>query len=361
MHKKIFIVLGAVCLLVFTGASCITQQAAVGPMGVFRSADKGEKWTQINALPTSQGVKSISGVRTYRIFDDPSDPNAFYLATRGQGLYYTYNNGDSWQAVPFMNGKFIYALVVDPKDKCTIYASDGPRVYKTIDCARTWEQVFNETRTGERLVALDIGIFDNKKIIWGAELNGDILISRDEGRGWQVVKRFNLQLQDLAVDRAATTTRVYVATYRSGLYRTDDNGATWVDLREGMKKFNDSKTFYRILINPAQKNSLFWVSKYGILRSDDAGVTWTDMKLLTPPGAVAIYGFAVNPKNQKEIYYTGTILGEKNAHINSTFYKSTDGGVTWVTKKLPTNTIPAAIKVHTVNDSVLLMGFTLLN
>jgi len=355
--KKFFLACG-ICVLLLTGASCITKKATVGPMGVYRSTDKGDKWEQVAAFPTPQGVKSIAGIKVYRIFEDPSDPNAFYLGTRGQGLYYTYNNGDSWQAVDFMAGKFIYALAVDPKDKCTIYASDGAHIYKSIDCSRTWELVFTEERTGERMVSLAIQN-DNSKIIYGAELNGDIIMSRDEGKSWQAIARFGFQLQDLVIDRQ-NTDRLYVAAYRSGLFRSDDAGETWLDLTEGLKKFNDSKTFYRILLNPAQKNSLFWVCKYGILRSDDAGATWTDLQLLTPPGAVSIFGFAVNPKNQKEIYYTGTILGEKNAHVKSTFYKTSDGGVTWITKKLPTDTVPVMIKVHPSKDNVLLMGFTTL-
>lgn len=356
--KRLFFPLVLSCLLLL-GAGCVTKQTAAGPMGVFRSTDKGDKWEAVSAFPTPQGVKSITGIKVYRIFEDPSDPNAFYLGTRGQGLYYTYNNGDSWQAVDFMAGKFIYALAVDPKDKCTIYASDGAHIYKSADCSRSWEIVFTEERPTERLVALAIENA-NTRIIYGAELNGDIIVSRDEGHSWQAIKRFGFQLQDLVLDRQ-NPGRLFVAAYRSGLHRSNDGGANWTNLNEGLKKFNDSMNFYRILLNPAQKDSLFWACKYGVLRSDDGGVTWTDLKLLTPPGAVNIFGFAVNPKNQKEIYYTGTILGEKNVHVKSTFYKTSDGGVTWVTKKLPTTTIPVMIKVHPTNDAILLMGFTLLD
>lgn len=360
-YLSIFLVIAAVAL---TGASCFTKsQTTTGPMGVFRSVDGGEKWVQVSAYPTSQGVKSIEGVKAYRIFEDPSDTNAFYLGTRSQGLYYTLNNGDSWQSVSFLNGKFIYALVVDPNDKCTIYASDGPNIYKTIDCTRTWEIVFTEQRTNEGLRALDIYSSAGEKVLYGAELNGDILVSRDEGRSWEVIKRFKTQLSDLIVDRKATSSRVYVVTAQSGLYRTDDGGTNWIDLREGFKKFSDSKKVYRVVLNPTKSDSLFWASKYGILRSDDAGLTWTDLKLLTPPGQVSIYSLAINPTNDREIFYTGTILGEGNVPVKTTYYKSVDGGQTWVTKKLPTNTIPMALKIHAAKDNttIMLMGFALLD
>jgi hypothetical protein len=169
-----------------------------------------------------------------------------------------------------------------------------------------------------------------------------------------------MPLKDLQID-PLTPARIYVAAESGGLFRSDNAGLDWVNLNEGLNKFNDSKKFFRLALNPAMPDGIFWISKYGILKSDDAGVNWTDLRLLTPPGAVSIYGFAVNPNNQNEIYYTGSILDDKNNPVKSTFYKSSDAGLTWVTKKLPTGSIPVVIKVHPQKDNILFMGFALLN
>lgn len=359
MFKKISLFCALVCITILTGAGCITTTTPNKPVGVYRSENKGDKWEQVAIFPTAQGVKSIANIKIYRIFEDPSDSNAFYLGTRSQGLYYTYNNGDSWQSVDAMAGRFIYALAVDSKDKCNLFASDGLHIYKSVDCSRSWELMFTEERGDQRFVSIGIDAVDSK-IIYAAQLGGDVLVSRDSGLSWQVIKRFNFQLQDMVIDYK-TPKRIYVASYRNGLYRSDDAGANWINMNNGLESFQDSKVFYRISINSVQKDSLYWICKYGILRSDDAGANWIDLKLLTPPGAVAVYGFAVSSKNQKEIYYTGTILGEKNEHVKSTFYKTSDGGLTWITKKLPTNTIPVMIKVNPIQDNVLLMGFATLD
>ncbi len=357
MKKNLLGIFLVIATIIFGGAGCISfkKTAEAGPMGVYRSPDKGENWVHASVFPTAQGAKSLSDIKVHRLFEDPSDVNAMYLGSRGQGLFFTYNNGDTWQSVPFFNGRFVYALAVDPKDKCNIYASDGTNIYKTEDCSRTWRLVFTEQRTGERLTALDIDPVDGT--VWGALVGGDVMASRDNGYSWTVTKRFNFKLQDLVVDKKQSG-RVYVAAQRNGLYRSDDGGINWVDLREGMESFKDSSNCYRIYLNPSKENSLFWISKYGILRSDDSGVTWADLKLLTPPGSVSIFSFTTNPKNQNELYYTGTVLGEKEVHVRSTFYKSADGGNTWVTKKLPTNSMPFAMRVHPQNDSVLFIGFS---
>lgn len=357
MKRKYYLLLGLAVFLILGGAGCVQFGGqAKGTMGVYRSADGGEQWFLKGIYPTPKGVLTIAGVKVYRFFSDPSDDNAIYLGSRGQGLYYTYDNADTWKSSDAMNGLFIYALTVDPKNKCVIYASDGPHVFKTKDCMRTWSTVFTEAIPSQRFVAL-VSDIEDSNIIYGAEISGDILRSLDGGGSWRIVKRFNFELRDLVTDASG---KLYAASYKNGLYRSDDGGDTWKNLSDDFKNHSDSMTFYRLILNPAQRDSLFWISKYGILRSDDAGVSWTDIKLLTPPGSVNIYAFAINPNNQKEMYYTGTILGDKNKNVRSTLYKSTDGGENWITKKLPTNTIPVDMRVHPDNGKVLFLGFTVL-
>ncbi len=358
--KKHFSFLVTLCtLFITTGAGCINfGSTAQGPMGVFRSNDKGESWTSIAAYPTAQGVKSLEGLKVYRIFSDPSDTNTMYLASRGQGLFYTYDNGATWQAVSALGNAFIYGLAVDPKDKCTIYATDGQKIFKTTDCSRTWQYVYTEQRPEERFAALAVD-FSDSNIVYALQFNGDFLMSVKGGEGWRTVRRFGQQMRDLQVDPRQPH-RVYIATYRDGLWRSEDGGLVWAHLQDGFSPYSGSQEFYRLILNPGQPDSLFWISKYGILRSDNAGGSWTDLKLLTPPGGVVIFGFAINPKNQKEMYYTGTLLGEGNVHVRSTFYKTSDGGNNWITKKLPTNTIPTIIRLHPDNENILFMGFTTL-
>ncbi len=361
MKKIPLIILAVVAVLLTTGAGCLQFGAtqAQGPMGMYQSVDKGEIWKQIAALPTVSGVQNISGIKVYRIHTDPSDPNAIYIASRGQGLYYSYNNGASWQTAPAMAGKFIYGLAVNPNNKCNIFVSDGQHIFKTDDCMRSWTNVYSEERPDQRVISLAVD-FGSTSTVYAAELGGDILISNNLGGSWRVSQRFGVQLQYLVADQF-NPGRVYVAAYKDGIYRSDDLGATWKDMSVGLDNYTDAKKFNRLVINPGKKDSLFWVSKYGILRSDDAGTTWTDLKLITPPGSVNIYAFDINAKNQNEMYYTGTILGDGNVNVRSTFYKTTDGGKNWVTKKLPTNSIPVTILINTEKDNVVSMGFSTLD
>ncbi|HSR89167.1 MAG TPA: hypothetical protein VLK22_02075 [Candidatus Udaeobacter sp.] len=360
MSKKIKLLFALLSALVFTGAGCVQLNNTAGSlMGVFRSVDAGETWAPKSALLTAQGVKSLGGAKVYKIFTDPSDPKALYMGTRGQGLYYSYDNGETWNASAAMAGKYIYALAVDPRDKCTIYLSDGQHIFKTIDCQRTWNLIFTEERITQRFVALAVDSTDSK-IIYGAELGGDIFRSRDSGVSWFTVNRFGFEIRDLAVDTLSQN-RLYVAAYNQGLFRSENGGEAWVTSTQEFVNFSESLSFNRLVLNTTKKDSLFWISKYGILRSDDKGNSWKEIKLLTPPGSVNIYAFAYNPKNSDQMYYTATILGENNKNVRSTLYKTVDNGVTWITKNLPSNTIPVDLLVNRENEKTVFLGFTTLD
>ncbi len=346
-------------VFIFTGAGCISFSggtAAIGPMGVFRSTDKGETWQPADTVPTAQGMQSLAGVQIYKMFSDPNSANTWYLATRGQGLFYSIDNTASWQLVPALAGRFIYGLAVDPKYTCTVFATDGTNILKTSDCNRSWNVVYSEQR-GQNIVALAID-YGNRAHVFAALGNGDLLESTDDGTSWRTVKNFGVTLRDLVADPLIPG-RLYAVSANDGLVRSDDGGVTWKDISQGIRNFNDGLYFYRLVLNPGRKNSLFWLCKYGVLHSEDGGATWSEIKLLSPPGSVNVYTFAINQANPKEMYYTGTVLGDNNTS-RTTFYKSVDGGVNWITKKMPTTAVPVSLIVHPTNPSLLFMAFTAL-
>lgn len=351
MYKKILL---AIMVLFFaTGAGCVSLSSTSNTLGMFRSSDKGESWQAISALPTLQGVKSIAGVKVYRVFTDPQDKNALYLGTRGQGMYYSYDRGATWQTPNAFGKAFIYSIVVDPLDKCTIYVTDGGGIYKTTDCLRTWTTVDTESN---KIVSLAIDYGDHSRIYAGLQ-NGGLLLSQNSGASWQKIHDFKVQVHDVQTDPMSPS-RVYVASAQNGLFRSDDGGSTWVNASQGLQNFSGGLYFYRLVMDPTAQNSLFWLSQYGIFHSTDGGDNWTDLKLVTSPGTVSIYAFAINPKNANEMYYTATTYSSNNSSVSSKLYKSLDGGTTWFNRKLPSSAIPVVLLAHPDDQNVLFLGFT---
>lgn len=346
-------------MLILAGQGCVSlgggnDVTTSGVAGVFVSTDKGENWTHLTALPEADGVKSIADANVYRLYDDPQDTEAMYLATREQGLFYTYDSGRVWQrpSDPNLQGGFIYSVAVHPKDKCTIYATNGNQVFLSKDCSRSYEEVYRESRSGITIQSLRFENTEPYKLFMG-ENNGDLLQSMDGGKSWTVVNRFASQLVHIEVDRFKAG-QMYVTTRNNGIFRSTDGGQTWIGLAEKLQEFPGALEYRNFIMHPTKPHVIYWLSTYGILYSTNAGDSWQAVDLITPPGSVNIYAFAVNPKNDQEMYYTATLKD----FSRSTFYRSIDGGKNWTTKRLPTGQVPITMKTHPEKE-YLYLGFAI--
>lgn len=345
-------------VLVFAGQSCVSfggssDDSTSGPAGMFVSTNQGEAWTQIAAMPTADGVVDVSSASVYEITADPQDPAALYWSTREKGLLYSYNNGKTWSRAPApLDTGFIYSVAVHPKEKCTLYVTEGQFIYKSNDCSRSWKEVYRETTPGASISSIAINIVDGVETIFFLKNSGKLVKSTDDGANWSVTGTFSSGIRSIVADPLQPGV-LYVVHKTKGLYRSTDNGATWKTLDQGFKKYSGALNMRRFLLHPYKLDNIYWISDYGILLSEDGGTSWQPFDLLTDPGSVKIYGFAVNPKHDEEIYYTATV------GTRSTMYRTLDGGNTWTTKKLPSGQIPTAMYVNPEQTNLLYVGFTI--
>lgn len=346
-----FFLLCAAVLLV--GVGCSSNDAGfAGAAGVFLTTDNGETWTQKSILPNTQGPQSLAGLSVYRMYEDPQDPDALYWASREAGLFYTYNGGESWRQAPApLSSGFIFSVAVHPQNKCIIFATNGSRIYKSIDCNRTFEEVHREERGAARITSLEFHGFQPYEL-FVTKQNGDILVSSDLGVSWQIAKRQSKNLVHIESDPFVAD-RMYLTTRNNGLFRSDDRGRTWDNLSSAFDGFAGAKEYRRFVMDTGNEGHLYWVSTYGILRSTDSGDTWEAIRLITSPGSAQIYSLAVNPKNNLELYYTATI-GNR-----SIFYSSQDGGVNWTTESLPSGQVPTTLHQHSTDPDRLYLGMTI--
>jgi photosystem II stability/assembly factor-like uncharacterized protein len=344
-----------VLALVFLGAGCVSSSntsTTSGPAGMFVSTDKGETWKSISLLPTTEGVQQLSGVSVFRLEADPQDASALYWATRANGLFFSYDDGKGWQHAPApLDTGFVYSIAVHPKDPCTIYATNGNFVYKTIDCSRSWTEVYRELRKDVRVAALTYE-YSSPYRVFVSLTNGDILKSADLGMSWQVVKRFKTPMTHIVGDKLQQGV-IYAVSRKDGLYRSVDGGTTWTSLKAGLEEYSQALTYRRLVFHPTLPGVLYWISTYGVLVSNDSGTSWEPMNLITPPGSVDIFAFAINPDNDNEMYYTAT------SNNRSTFYRTNDGGQNWTTQRLPSNQVPTILRVHPKNTNWIYLGFTI--
>jgi photosystem II stability/assembly factor-like uncharacterized protein len=79
---------------------------------------------------------------------------------------------------------------------------------------------------------------------------------------------------------------MYVAASSGGIYRSDDNGASWSPVNQGIRcDFNPEPMRYpesgqcvhKFALSPTQQGRIWLQNHGGVYRSDDGGDTWADV------------------------------------------------------------------------------------
>ncbi len=350
LHSLHFPILVSCLAIVLMGQGCgSSKTTSKGPDGgVWKSADKGLTWTSKKALVS--GIKVTATAALFNVLDmamDPQDNKTIYLATNDHGLAYTLDGGDSWQLAKIETVTKVTAIAVDPKNKCTVYAASANKIYKTETCGRDWEKIFFDPRTEVVFTRLAVDNY-NPTVMYSGTSDGDILRSMNSGLAWEKIKRIDgVPIKSLVIDPRDTRI-VWVGTSSDGIYKTVDGGATWTQIKKQFGDMTDGRRVIQVVLDPVEANTVYDVCRYGILKSTDGGDTWTALNLISPPGTIKINSLAIDPKNNKSLVYTGV----------STLQFSTDGGVNWQPKKLPTTQAGSVVMIDPLDSNIMYLGTT---
>ncbi len=293
--------------------------------GVYHTRTAGVTWQQMRILNLGTKLGSIADVGAVALAVDPQDANALYTGTSENGLIYSLDNGESWMQAKGFSGGRINAVVVDPKNKCVVYAARGNQIHKTTNCLRDWNQVYFDGRSNVVFTTLAIDWF-NPNTIYAGTSDGDVFRTSDGGATWQRVYRLDgTRITDTVMDPHDSRV-LYAGTDGGGIVKTADAGATWTQIDKPLREFEGARRVKHLAIDPLRKDVVYAASKYGILRTIDGGVTWMPLTLPTPPGSVDIQALVIHPTDANTLVYA----------TNASIVWSLDAGKTWSPKKLPT-------------------------
>lgn len=350
------------CSLSTTSSSKTANPAASGPDlgGVFVSTDRGVNFKQQASTPTVSGMPgSLNSLSVRTIAQDPSDSNAVYFGSYEKGLFYTYNISNGWNDVKTFPRVTVTAIAVNPENKCDIYATFANRLLRSLDCARTWKQIYLDADDGAIFNTLVIDYYNPSNLYLGTS-RGDILKSIDGGNSWRVLKRLTDGVSKIVLS-PRDSRQVFVATRGAKIFSfttdTNTNPRTsanievnfsvdnWTDLNAVLKDLKIGDRFVDLVI--AQSDAaLFLATDSTIVKSVDKGISWQKLSLLPSEKDGIIRAIAVNPQDTKQLYYATDL----------TFFRSVDGGVTWSNKKLPTSRAASYILVDYKNPNNVYLG-----
>ena len=280
-----------------------TWYVAVGSGGVWKTENAGTTWT---SLFDGQGSYSTGALGF-----DPDHPDTIWVGTGenhggrhngfGDGIYKSTDGGVKWEKKGLEASEHISKIIIHPDDPDTLWvASQGPLwsaggergVYKTTNGGKTWTNVLE---LGEYTGSTDL-IIDPR--------NPDRLYTAM----WQHHR----------------TVAAYVGGGpESGLWKSEDGGENWTELKTGLPEGNMGKI--GLAISPLRPDVLYAAieldqRKGGVWKSTNRGASWEKMSDQVSGGTGPHYyqELYASPHHFDRIY-----LASNTSQI------SNDGGKTW--------------------------------
>ncbi len=307
-----------------------------------------------------RSIGPYRGGRSVAVAGVPSQPNVYYFGGTGGGVWKTTDAGVSW--TPISDGQFktgsVGAISVADSDPNIIYVgmgescvrgnfSHGDGMYKSMDAGETWEQVgLSDSRQIGRIKIHpknpDLVYVAALGHIFGPNKERGVFRSKDGGKSWENVLFVDENTGAVDISMDVTNPRVlYAGMWQvsrtpwslesggegSGLYKSTDGGDTWEELTEGLPKGIMGRIGVSVSpVNPKRVWAIIEADDGGIFRSDNAGKTWRRIN-------------EDRSYRQRAWYYTHIYADTKSEEtvyvLNTGFYKSTDGGKTYKSYRVP--------------------------
>jgi BNR/Asp-box repeat len=139
--------------------------------------------------------------------------------------------------------------------------------------------------------------------------------------------------------------RVTVAMSAGGVYRTADGGETWSASNTGIKAYflpdpwpEFGQCVHKVAPDAGDADRLYAQNHHGVYRSDDGGATWSSIA----DGLPSDFGFPIvaHPSEPDTVYVFPLVADSNRIPVDARFrvYRSRDAGKTWeaLTEGLPT-------------------------
>ena len=316
-----------------------TWYVGVGSGGIWKTTNGGTTWTTIF---DDQDAYSIGCLAL-----DPNNPEVVWVGTGenvsgrhvayGSGVYRSRDGGTSWEQVGLGKSEHIGMIRIDPRDSNVVYvAAQGPLwsaggergLYKSLDGGATWTKILGDglgnTALDDRYTGVSEVHLDprNPDIVYAASWQRfrNVAVLMDGGPG-------------------------------SGIHKSEDGGATWRELTEGLPEEDMGKI--GLAVSPQDPDVVYATielahRKGGFYRSANGGESWEKMNDYISGGTGPHYYQEIfaDPHHFDRVYQM-----DVNLHV------TTDGGRTFEEMRSETKHVDHhAMAFHPDDENYLLVG-----
>lgn len=242
--------------------------------GVFCSTDLGNSWSAINNgfinfYPRNLLISPIGSPQALYSYGDSAGTGI------GWSFYRSTNSGSSWTllSMPRVLGDIFIHSNGD------LYLPSGSGLYRSTDMGNSWQLVNMNIyyQYYEPMLSLP-----NGDILGGQnQKDGIIFRSSDNGYNWSVFDTLNcFEIMNMLYGEDGF---IYIGTYRSGLFKTTDQGLTWLQCNTG---FPNSTSQVTSITEKPGGIMLAGTTQFGTFISTNSGQSWSR----NYPGYYSDYG-----------------------------------------------------------------------
>jgi len=308
---------------------------------------------------------------------------------------------------PHFPGWEMYHLKASPADPNRIYASQssgwfGQQIQRSDDGGRKWKAVGNQFAYDgvpgthqwydgtphpwefKRVWHLEPSLTDPDTVLAGVE-DAAMFRTTDGGATWTEMSGLRkhgsgphwapgaggMCLHSIIVD-PTNPNRVYIAISAAGAFRSDDGGASWKPINQGLRSEHIpdptaevGHCVHHIAMHASRPNTLFMQKHWDVMRSDNAGDKWTEVSGNLPTD----FGFVVDVHaHEPETIYVVPITSDAHHWVMKgklRVYRSRTGGNEWeaLSKGLPqrncyVNVLRDAMAVDSLDTCGIYFGTT---
>lgn len=307
--------------------------------GVWKSENGGSAWDPIFDDQPTQNIGALA--------IDQNNPNIIWVGTGegnprnsmnlGAGLFKSTDAGKTWKHMGLTDTKTIHRIKIDPRDSNTVFVgamgdpftpNEHRGLFKTSDGGNTWQKIlYTNEKSGIADMVMDpnnpnkmfVAVYEHRRTPYYFTSGGSgsgLYMTNDSGATWtKLSEKEGLPAGDLGrigiAIAPSNPNRIYakIEAAKNKLYRSDNGGKTWAVINEN-PKFTNNRPFYfqELAVDTEDPDRLYNIYQ-PLSVSYDGGKTF-DPKPMIPADETKgvhadFHAFWVNPKDAKHFIIGG--------------------------------------------------------